>query len=93
MHLLGLDGMPRRVYTYPAEMGWGKLNLLATVGAVLIVLSAVVFLVNVVVSLRRGARRADPWGRDAGVGHLVAAPPYNSPRNRRGQRGRSGTRS
>ena len=33
MHLLGLDGMPRRVYTYPAAMGWGGLNLLASVGA------------------------------------------------------------
>ena len=33
MHLLGLHGMPRRVYTYPAEMGWGTLNLLATLGA------------------------------------------------------------
>src|SRR6187549_393716 len=35
MHILGLRGMPRRVYTYPAEMGWGRLNFIATVGAVL----------------------------------------------------------
>ena len=33
MHILGLQGMPRRVYTYPPEMGWGSLNLLSTVGA------------------------------------------------------------
>ena len=33
MHILGLHGMPRRVYTYPAEMGWGTLNLLASAGA------------------------------------------------------------
>ena len=33
MHVLGLHGMPRRVYTYPAAMGWGTLNLLASVGA------------------------------------------------------------
>jgi hypothetical protein len=32
MHILGLRGMPRRIYTYPAEMGWGSLNLLATDG-------------------------------------------------------------
>ena len=32
MHQLGLDGMPRRVYTYLPETGWGGLNLLATVG-------------------------------------------------------------
>src|SRR5881396_451436 len=35
MHILGLHGMPRRVYTYPAAMGWGTLNLLATAGAAL----------------------------------------------------------
>ena len=33
MHILGLDGMPRRVYTYVAETGWGNLNMLATIGA------------------------------------------------------------
>ena len=33
MHILGLHGMPRRVYTYPAAMGWGTLNLLASAGA------------------------------------------------------------
>ena len=33
MHIAGLLGMPRRVYTYPAAMGWGTLNLLSTIGA------------------------------------------------------------
>ena len=33
MHLTGLLGMPRRVYTYPAELGWGTLNLISTIGA------------------------------------------------------------
>ena len=32
MHFLGLNGMPRRIYTYASEFGWGDLNLLATVG-------------------------------------------------------------
>jgi cytochrome c oxidase subunit 1 len=39
MHLLGLYGMPRRVYTYTHEMGWGDLNLLSTAGAFLFALS------------------------------------------------------
>ncbi|TMG93378.1 MAG: cytochrome ubiquinol oxidase subunit I, partial [Betaproteobacteria bacterium] len=34
MHQLGLDGMPRRVYTYLAESGWGTLNLVSIIGAV-----------------------------------------------------------
>jgi cytochrome c oxidase subunit 1 len=63
MHLLGLDGMPRRVYTYLPEMGWGTLNLIASLGAVTIVASVAVFLVNVVKSARAGAAAGpDPWG-------------------------------
>jgi cytochrome c oxidase subunit 1 len=63
MHLLGLDGMPRRVYTYLPETGWGDLNLLATVGSWVIATSVLVFLANVVKSLRTGATAgANPWG-------------------------------
>src|SRR6185437_10234719 len=36
MHILGMNGMTRRIYTYGAELGWGNLNLLATCGAFLI---------------------------------------------------------
>ena len=62
MHLLGLDGMPRRVYTYLPETGWGNLNLLVTAGATVIVLSVAVFAVNVILSLRRGRIAGDnPW--------------------------------
>jgi len=63
MHLLGLTGMPRRVYTYPAELGWGTLNLVATIGSAIAVSGGVVFVLNAVVSLRRGRRAgSDPWG-------------------------------
>ncbi|MDQ2670491.1 MAG: cytochrome c oxidase subunit I [Gemmatimonadota bacterium] len=63
MHFLGFAGMPRRVYTYLAEAGWGDLNLLATIGAVTVAVSVVLFLVNVAVSLRRGrVAGPDPWG-------------------------------
>jgi cytochrome c oxidase subunit 1 len=62
MHLLGLEGMPRRIYTYLPETGWGPLNLVATIGAVTIALSVVLFLVNLVASLRVGAPAGDdPW--------------------------------
>ena len=66
MHLLGLQGMPRRVYTYQPEMGWGTLNLLATIGSVILLISFVLFLWNVVSSNRRGEIAGDnPW--DAGT--------------------------
>ncbi|CDX45081.1 Cytochrome c oxidase subunit 1 [Mesorhizobium plurifarium] len=62
MHLLGLHGMPRRVYTYPAEMGWGGLNLLASAGALLFFASFLLMLWNMVVSARSGAFAGDnPW--------------------------------
>jgi cytochrome c oxidase subunit I+III len=62
MHQLGLEGMPRRVYTYPLEMGWGALNLLASSGAALIALSVFVFIGNVLWSRRHGQLAADnPW--------------------------------
>jgi cytochrome c oxidase subunit 1 len=66
MHILGMQGMPRRVYTYQPEMGWGSLNLLATVGAVILFLSFVLFLWNVIASIRDGDLAGDnPW--DAGT--------------------------
>src|SRR5438045_4701828 len=54
MHILGLHGMPRRVYTYVVETGWGTLNLLASIGAAIIGLSILLFFVNAIVSRRRG---------------------------------------
>jgi cytochrome c oxidase subunit 1 len=62
MHLLGVLGMPRRVYTYGAELGWDTINLIETIGAYLIALSILTFLTNVLRSLRNGERaKDDPW--------------------------------
>jgi heme/copper-type cytochrome/quinol oxidase subunit 3 len=61
-HYLGAMGMPRRIYTYSADMGWNFWNLVSTVGAFAIALGVLGFLVNAIGSLRRGARAgADPW--------------------------------
>src|SRR3954465_9529642 len=63
MHISGLMGMPRRVYTYGPEMGWANLQLLWTPGALILFASFVVFLWNVVASLRSGTvAGANPWG-------------------------------
>ena len=79
MHQLGLLGMPRRVYTYLPETGWGGLNLLASIGAVTIAASVLVFLVNVARSLRVGeAAGANPWGADTLEWAASSPPrPYN----------------
>jgi cytochrome c oxidase subunit 1 len=62
MHILGLEGMPRRIYTYSAAMGWTTLNFVATCGAVLIALSVLLFFINVARSWRGGERSGDdPW--------------------------------
>jgi cytochrome c oxidase subunit I len=79
MHILGLQGMPRRVYTYLPEMGWGSLNLLASAGALILFASFVLFLVNTILSAARGAIAGDdPW--NAGTLEWATAsppPPYN----------------
>ena len=63
MHLLGLHGMPRRVYTYAAEMGWGTLNALSTFGALMIAVSVLCFIANVWHSRRHGVVAGpNPWG-------------------------------
>jgi cytochrome c oxidase subunit I+III len=62
MHILGLEGMTRRVYTYGANTGWQDLNLLATVGTLTIAAGILVFVLNVIMSLRSRERAADnPW--------------------------------
>jgi cytochrome c oxidase subunit I+III len=79
MHFLGFQGMPRRVYTYPAEMGWGTLNLISTAGAVLLVLGGILFLYNAVRSYVAGpAAGDDPWGGDSLEWTIPSPPPvYN----------------
>jgi cytochrome c oxidase subunit I len=62
MHILGLKGMPRRVYTYPVEMGWGPISFLATVGAWVIAIGGILFIVNVLSSRRSShIAGANPW--------------------------------
>jgi cytochrome c oxidase subunit 1 len=63
MHISGLMGMPRRVYTYQPEMGWGTLNLLSSIGALVLFASFAVFLFNVIASRRNGVPAGNnPWG-------------------------------
>jgi cytochrome c oxidase subunit 1 len=79
MHWLGMIGMPRRIYTYPADRGWDYWNFVASLGVLFLAAAVLVFLVNVAVALRRGERAGnDPW--DAWTLEWATAsppPPYN----------------
>ena len=63
-HVLGILGMPRRVYTYPVDLPWyGSLNFLSTSGAFLMGLGMLAFLWNLYRSLKHGELAGkDPWG-------------------------------
>ena len=62
MLVVGEEGMTRRISRYPTHRGWATLNLIESIGAGIIALGVLVFLVNVVVSLRRRhPAGADPW--------------------------------
>ncbi len=77
MHLLGLKGMPRRVYTYPGEMGWGSVNSLATLGAFIIALGGMLFIANALYSRKNGEVAGnDPW-EGPSLEWATASPPRN----------------
>ena len=79
MHIAGLLGMPRRMYTYPADMGWNTVNLITSIGSFVFALGVLVFLVDLFYSLKRGPLAGDnPW--DAPTLEWAVAsppPPYN----------------
>jgi heme/copper-type cytochrome/quinol oxidase subunit 1 len=65
MHVSGLLGMPRRVYTYLGGLGWDAYNLLSTLGSYLLGLGIIAVVAAVVLTLLRGAPAGDdPWGGD-----------------------------
>jgi cytochrome c oxidase subunit I+III len=62
MHLTGMLGMPRRVYTYGADMGWSGLNMLSTVGAFVFAAGVVLYFVDLVRTLRQPSKPiGNPW--------------------------------
>ncbi|HEX5241354.1 MAG TPA: cytochrome c oxidase subunit I [Candidatus Limnocylindrales bacterium] len=79
MHILGLEGMPRRIADYASDAGWTDLNLLATVGGFTIAASMLPFLWNVFVSVRNGKIAGDdPWeGNTLEWATSSPPPPYN----------------
>jgi cytochrome c oxidase subunit I len=79
MHILGLLGMPRRIYTYADGLGWGTLNLVITGGAYVFAFGVLLFLINVWRSLRSGERAGpNPWSAPSLEWATSSPPPpYN----------------
>jgi cytochrome c oxidase subunit 1 len=75
MHFSGLLGMPRRIYTYSAELGVAQLNLVSTIGAFLIGVSVLVLLWNLWRTRTQGEPAGDdPWG-GATLEWTIPSPP------------------
>jgi cytochrome c oxidase subunit 1 len=79
MHFLGLQGMPRRIYTYAPDQGWNFWNFLCTMGAYLTAIGGILFFVNVFLSLWKGKKApADAWDARTLEWSLSSPPPeYN----------------
>jgi cytochrome c oxidase subunit 1 len=76
MHMLGLLGMPRRVYTYDHGGLWEGYNLTSSIGSGIMGLGILLFFVNVIVTRRRGVRAPnDPWLADTLEWYTSSPPP------------------
>jgi cytochrome c oxidase subunit 1 len=77
MHQLGLDGMPRRVADYPER--FAGLNALSTIGAGVLALSMIVFVINFVVSMKKGREAGDdPWEGNTLEWATSSPPPHHN---------------
>ncbi|WP_233860359.1 cytochrome c oxidase subunit I [Paraburkholderia sp. HD33-4] len=79
MHIAGLLGMPRRIYTYAPDMGWSTVNLITSAGSFVLAIGILIFLCDLLYSARHGAPAgSNPW--DAGTlewSTTSPPPPYN----------------
>jgi cytochrome c oxidase subunit 1 len=79
MHIAGLLGMPRRVYTYPAGMGLELPNLLSSIGGLVVATAVGLFVINMLLSLRAGRLAPpNPWAAPTLEWATASPPPaYN----------------
>jgi len=79
MHIAGLLGMPRRIYTYPAGAGWDTVNLISTIGTYIFAVGVLLFVINLARSLRGGPLAGNnPWDANTLEWSTTSPPPvYN----------------
>jgi cytochrome c oxidase subunit 1 len=76
---LGVDGMPRRIADYAASTGWGPLNALSTLGAIILGLGTIPFFVAVALALRQPPTAApDPWEGNSLEWATSSPPPHHN---------------
>ena len=79
MHYVGLNGMPRRIYTYSTEYGWDALNMISSLGYIVLFVGVVLFLINFFKTVYSGQEAGhDPWDAP-GLEWSISSPPppYN----------------
>ena len=77
MHIIGVIGMPRRIYTYADNMDFELLNMIVSVGAFIIAASMIMFSINIVRSIRNGAAAGDnPWEASTLEWSIPSPPPH-----------------
>ena len=83
MHIVGLDGMPRSIYTYPPDRGWLWMNVIITFGAFIQGIAVLIFVWNLIWSVRHGEIAGnDPWDAWTLEWATSSPPPeYNFPRD------------
>ena len=78
-HALGLSGMPRRIYTYPAGYGWSAYNFISTIGSFILGLGILMTIINVAINYRRGRIAGpDPWKGNTLEWFTSSPPPVNN---------------
>ena len=78
-HSAGMDGMPRRIFEYDENAGWGTYNLISTIGSYMIALGTLVTIINVAKSFKSGRKAGpDPWKANTLEWYMPSPPPEHN---------------